>query len=59
MGGLAASRRVLTLILVHFSPLAEFSRIAIATGVGFLIMGFIGFVVKLIHIPINQILLSQ
>eukprot|EP00353_Schmidingerella_taraikaensis_P013345 CAMPEP_0185580242 /NCGR_PEP_ID=MMETSP0434-20130131/15839_1 /TAXON_ID=626734 ORGANISM="Favella taraikaensis, Strain Fe Narragansett Bay" /NCGR_SAMPLE_ID=MMETSP0434 /ASSEMBLY_ACC=CAM_ASM_000379 /LENGTH=73 /DNA_ID=CAMNT_0028198451 /DNA_START=25 /DNA_END=246 /DNA_ORIENTATION=+ len=36
----------------------EFTKIAMATGVGFLIMGFLGFFVKLIHIPINQVLLS-
>ncbi|EWM29108.1 transport protein sec61 subunit gamma [Nannochloropsis gaditana] len=36
----------------------EFARIAYATSVGFLIMGFIGFFVKLIHIPINNILLG-
>ncbi|EGB08571.1 P-P-bond-hydrolysis-driven protein transmembrane transporter [Aureococcus anophagefferens] len=40
----------------------EFTRIAWATGVGFLIMGapprFVGFFVKLIHIPINNILMT-
>jgi len=36
----------------------EFSAIARATGVGFLIMGFVGFFVKLIHIPINNILVG-
>jgi len=30
-----------------------------ATGIGFLIMGFVGFAVKLIHIPINNILVGQ
>ena len=34
----------------------EFTAIAKATGVGFGIMGFIGFFVKLVHIPINNIL---
>lgn len=43
----------------NFSCLnTEFARIAYATSVGFLIMGFIGFFVKLIHIPINNILLG-
>lgn len=28
-------------------------------GIGFLIMGFIGFFVKLIHIPINNILVGN
>lgn len=37
----------------------EFMVIAKATGVGFLIMGFIGFFVKLIHIPINNILVGS
>jgi len=36
----------------------EFTQIAKATGIGFLIMGFIGFFVKLIHIPINNILVG-
>jgi protein transport protein SEC61 subunit gamma-like protein len=37
----------------------EFAKIAKATGVGFLIMGFIGFFVKIIHIPITNILLGS
>ena len=36
----------------------EFARIAKATGVGFLIMGFVGFFVKLVHIPINNIIVG-
>jgi protein transport protein SEC61 subunit gamma-like protein len=32
---------------------------AFATTVGFLIMGFIGFFVKLIHIPINNIIVGS
>ena len=36
----------------------EFSKIAMATGAGFAIMGFIGFFVKLIHIPINNIIVG-
>lgn len=34
----------------------EFMGIAQATAFGFLIMGFVGFFVKLIHIPINNVL---
>ena len=34
----------------------EFLEISRAVAVGFLIMGFIGFAVKLVHIPINNIL---
>ncbi|KAF7382674.1 hypothetical protein HZH66_013076 [Vespula vulgaris] len=36
----------------------EFQKIAIATAIGFCIMGFIGFFVKLIHIPINNIIVN-
>lgn len=36
----------------------EFKKIAGATAIGFLVIGFIGFFVKLIHIPINNILLG-
>jgi len=36
----------------------EFEKIALATAIGFAIMGFIGFFVKLIHIPINNIIVS-
>lgn len=37
----------------------EFTQIAKATFSGFLIMGFIGFFVKLVHIPINNILVGN
>jgi preprotein translocase subunit Sss1 len=46
--------RTLTLTLT----LTEFAKIARATGFGFLIMGFVGFFVKLIHIPINNIIVG-
>ncbi|CAM9623777.1 unnamed protein product [Heterosigma akashiwo] len=36
----------------------EFTKITKATGIGFLIMGFIGFIVKLVHIPINNIIVG-
>mmetsp|Transcript_588 Transcript_588/g.779 ORF Transcript_588/g.779 Transcript_588/m.779 type:complete len:80 (-) Transcript_588:389-628(-) len=36
----------------------EFKEIAMATTVGFFTMGFIGYFVKLIHIPINQIIVG-
>lgn len=48
--------RVLLLLLVITTT--EFTRIAVATSVGFLMMGFIGFFVKLVHIPINNILVG-
>ena len=38
--------------------LKEFQKIAIATAIGFGIMGFIGFFVKLVHIPINNIIVN-
>ncbi|CAJ0917575.1 unnamed protein product [Ranitomeya imitator] len=37
----------------------EFQKIAMATAIGFAIMGFIGFFVKLIHIPINNIIVDH
>ncbi|PAA59348.1 hypothetical protein BOX15_Mlig020961g2 [Macrostomum lignano] len=37
----------------------EFQKIAAATAIGFAIMGFIGFFVKLIHIPINNIIVGS
>ncbi|OCK83814.1 protein translocase SEC6 [Lepidopterella palustris CBS 459.81] len=36
----------------------EFLKISQAVGIGFLIMGVIGYVVKLIHIPVNNILVG-
>jgi protein transport protein SEC61 subunit gamma-like protein len=40
------------------SDILEFTKIAFASAVGFLVMGFIGFFVKLIHIPINNIIVG-
>src|SRR5690348_9129483 len=37
----------------------EFKKIVLATSVGFLVMGFTGFFIKLIHIPINNILVGS
>ncbi|KAI9205703.1 secE/sec61-gamma protein [Polychytrium aggregatum] len=36
----------------------EFIQISRAVAIGFLLMGFIGFFVKLIHIPINNIIVG-
>jgi len=36
----------------------EYNKIASKTAIGFAMMGFIGFVVKLVFIPVNQIILS-
>lgn len=37
----------------------EFQKVAIATAIGTLGMGFIGFLIKLIHVPINNILVGN
>jgi protein transport protein SEC61 subunit gamma-like protein len=44
-------RSTLTLVLL--------TRHCSSQGIGFLIMGFIGFFVKLVHIPINNILVGN
>jgi len=36
----------------------EFVKISQAVGVGFLVMGAIGYLVKLVHIPVNNILVG-
>ncbi|XP_068958003.1 protein transport protein Sec61 subunit gamma-like [Petaurus breviceps papuanus] len=36
----------------------EFQKTAVATAIRFAIMGLIGFFVKLIHIPINNIIVG-
>lgn len=36
----------------------EFTKVCIKTGIGFLVTGFIGFFVKLVFIPINQIIVG-
>ncbi|KDN44364.1 protein translocase SEC6 [Tilletiaria anomala UBC 951] len=36
----------------------EYIQICRAVGMGFVVMGFIGYFVKLIHIPINNILVG-
>ncbi|THC96184.1 hypothetical protein EYZ11_004347 [Aspergillus tanneri] len=36
----------------------EFIKISQAVGTGFLVMGFIGYIVKLIHIPVNNVLVG-
>lgn len=37
----------------------EFNNIAFTTFMGFIIMGFIGFFIKLIFIPINNVILGS
>eukprot|EP00072_Mus_musculus_P035115 XP_006503573.1 PREDICTED: protein transport protein Sec61 subunit gamma-like [Mus musculus] len=36
----------------------EFQKTAMATAIGFAIMEFVGFFVKLIHIPINNVIVG-
>jgi len=36
----------------------EFMKISQAVGMGFLIMGAIGYIIKLIHIPVNNVLVG-
>lgn len=36
----------------------EFIKISQAVGMGFLIMGAIGYFIKLIHIPVNNVLVG-
>src|SRR5437016_2204061 len=43
-------------LLILFCNLKEFIKISQAVAMGFFVMGFICFFVKLIHIPINNIL---
>lgn len=36
----------------------EFQKIALATLVGFAVMGFVGMAIKLVFIPINNIIIG-
>ncbi|KAI0019063.1 hypothetical protein F4780DRAFT_780769 [Xylariomycetidae sp. FL0641] len=36
----------------------EYTKICQAVGVGFVVMGAIGYLVKLLHIPVNNILVG-
>jgi hypothetical protein len=38
---------------------AEFTKVAARTAIGFIVMGFVGFFVKLIFIPINNIIVGS
>ncbi|KAF8390653.1 hypothetical protein HHK36_025180 [Tetracentron sinense] len=62
-------RKVLLLIylfsLIRLSEIksaafgVEFTKVAFRTAVGFVVMGFVGFFVKLIFIPINNIIVGS
>ncbi|KAA8893509.1 hypothetical protein FN846DRAFT_913957 [Sphaerosporella brunnea] len=43
---------------INRSDKREFLQISRAVGIGFIVMGTIGYVVKIIHIPINNILVG-
>ncbi|XP_058103103.1 protein transport protein Sec61 subunit gamma-1-like [Magnolia sinica] len=43
----------------HKPDRKEFTKVAIRTAIGFVVMGFVGFFVKLIFIPINNIIVGS
>ncbi|KAM5573308.1 protein transport protein Sec61 subunit gamma [Rosa sericea] len=43
----------------HKPDRKEFSKVALRTAIGFVVMGFVGFFVKLIFIPINNIIVGS
>ncbi|KAL8413636.1 hypothetical protein RB594_005049 [Gaeumannomyces avenae] len=47
-----------TSLILATADRKEFLKICQAVGVGFLVMGAVGYVVKLIHIPLNNILVG-
>ncbi|KAI9072435.1 hypothetical protein K1719_045596 [Acacia pycnantha] len=43
----------------HKPDRKEFTKVATRTAIGFSVMGFVGFFVKLIFIPINNIIVGS
>ncbi|KAJ0110727.1 hypothetical protein Patl1_03044 [Pistacia atlantica] len=43
----------------HKPDRKEFTKVAFRTAIGFVVMGFVGFFVKLIFIPINNIIVGS
>uniref|UniRef100_A0A6N2NH48 Protein transport protein Sec61 subunit gamma n=1 Tax=Salix viminalis TaxID=40686 RepID=A0A6N2NH48_SALVM len=43
----------------HKPDQKEFTKVASRTAIGFVVMGFVGFFVKLIFIPINNIIFLE
>ncbi|TVU18900.1 hypothetical protein EJB05_35018 [Eragrostis curvula] len=43
----------------HKPDRKEFTKVATRTAIGFVVMGFVGFFVKLIFIPINNIIVQK
>ncbi|CAA7056442.1 unnamed protein product [Microthlaspi erraticum] len=42
----------------HKPDRKEFTKVAVRTAIGFVVMGFVGFFVKLVFIPINNIIVG-
>ena len=42
----------------HLHTFTELQGMVVSLGIGFVVLGFLGFFVKLIHIPINNILVG-
>jgi len=45
-------------LILLFLLFVEFTKVAVRTAIGFVVMGFVGFFVKLIFIPINNIIVG-
>ncbi|XP_059657412.1 protein transport protein Sec61 subunit gamma-1-like [Cornus florida] len=43
----------------HKPDRKEFTKVAFQTAIGFVVMGFVGFFVKLVFIPINNIIVGS
>ena len=43
----------------HKPDQKEFTKVAVRVAIGFVVMGFVGFFVKLIFIPINNIIVGS
>ncbi|CAE6075512.1 unnamed protein product [Arabidopsis arenosa] len=43
----------------HKPDRKEFTKVAVRTAIGFVVMGFVGFFVKLVFIPINNIIVGS
>ncbi|XP_059066042.1 protein transport protein Sec61 subunit gamma-like [Cryptomeria japonica] len=43
----------------HKPDRKEFSKVSFKTTIGFVVMGFVGFFVKLIFIPINNLIVGS
>ncbi len=53
----ALPNRIL-LLTTRAADKKEFMQISKAVGMGFVVMGVLGYVIKLIHIPVNNILVG-